>query len=341
MTYSAVFKIFEGDRAERRRYSRLLPDFTLMRDLARLLRARRLGQGSLDFDLVEPELVYEEGKLKAVAAAERNEANRLIEDFMVAANVAVATFFTERGIPAIYRVHDVPGVGDLEKLREILLHFGYSLPEPDKIRATDLGRVLDKAKGKPEEKFIGIQVLRAMKIAVYSTENVGHYGLAQTDYTHFTSPIRRYPDLSVHRTLKAALRKEKITSAGLDQTAAHSSERERTADAAENALVEWRIFRLLKERLGDAFSGIIVDIGKAGLIVEVDDYFVEGLLPFQALGGDYYRRASVRTLRGRRRGKRYDLGDRIDVILVACDPVLQRMSFVPAPAAGVETDVDL
>ncbi len=341
MTYTSVFKIFEGAKSERRRYSRLVPDFLIMRDLARLLRASRLGRGSLDFDLVEPELVYEEGKLKAVAAAERNEAHRLIEDFMVAANVAVATYFTERGIPAVYRVHDVPAVGDLEKLREILGHFGYSLPEPDKIRATDLARVLEKAKGRPEEKFIGIQVLRAMKIASYSTENVGHYGLAQTDYTHFTSPIRRYPDLVVHRILKAALRREKTAAAGLDETALHSSERERNADAAEQALVEWRIFRLLKERLGDAFSGIIVDIAKAGLVVELDGYFVEGLLPFQALGGDYYRRTSARTLRGRRRGKRYDLGDRIDVILVACDPVLQRMSFVPAPAADVETDADL
>ncbi|MGZ7066108.1 MAG: RNB domain-containing ribonuclease, partial [Candidatus Aminicenantales bacterium] len=297
---------------------------------------RRVEQGSLDFDLVEPELIYEEGKLMAVAAAERNEAHRLIEEFMVAANVAVASFLTAKEIPSIYRVHPVPAVADLEKLREILLRFGYALPEPGKIRSRDLDRVLLKAEGRPEEKFVSIQVLRAMKLAVYSPENVGHYGLGKTDYTHFTSPIRRYPDLAVHRILKSVLATGESLDVDLDGIARHSSERERNADEAEKALLEWRIFRLLKERLGDEFTGVVVDVTKAGLVVELDDYFVDGLLPFRDLDGDPGRKAGGRSSRGRRRRKLFDLGDRIRVILVSCDPVLQRMGLAPAPDAEME-----
>jgi ribonuclease R len=338
MTYTSVFRILECDEEECRAHSELVESLLLMRDLARVLRARRIADGGLDFDLVEPELVYEQGKLLAVAAAERNEAHRLIEEFMVAANVAVATLLTEKGVPAIYRVHPVPAVADLEKLRDILIGFGYLLPAADKVRSADLAAVLEKAKGRPEEKFVGIQVLRAMRLAVYSPENVGHYGLAKTDYTHFTSPIRRYPDLAVHRILKSVLETGRGPGGDLEGTARLSSERERTADEAEQALVEWRILRFLKDRLGDEFAGIVVDVTKAGLVVELDDYFVDGLLAFRDLDGDAVpsrgRGTGRRAPRGRRRRKLFDLGDRVRVILVSCDPFLRRMSFVPAPDEG-------
>jgi ribonuclease R len=331
MTYTSVFRIFEGDPDERAAHSRLVPGFMLMKDLARILREKRLAEGSLDFDLVEPELVYEGGKLREVAAAERNEAHRLIEEFMVAANVAVASLFTERGLSAVYRVHPVPDPSDLEKLRDLLGHFGFALPAAGEIRSRDLQGVLEKAKGRPEEKFIGVRILRAMKLAVYSTENVGHYGLAKRDYTHFTSPIRRYPDLVVHRILKSALAKRKPEAWDLAAVALHSSERERNADDAERALLEWRILRFLKERLGEEFIGTVVDVTKAGLVVELDDYFVGGLLPFAAVRGDHAARPSGRQLRRRTRRKSFDLGDRVRVILASCDPVLQRMTFVPSP----------
>jgi ribonuclease R len=175
-----------------------------------------------------------------------------------------------------------------------------------------------------------------MKIAVYSPENVGHYGLAKTDYTHFTSPIRRYPDLVVHRILKCALETGRGWDNDLERSARQSSERERRADAAEQALVEWRIFRLLKERLGDEFTGVVVDVTKSGLIVELDDYFVEGLLAFRDLDGDPRRGPGGRAHRPRRRRKLFDLGDRVRVILVSCDPVLQRMGLAPAPEADAQ-----
>jgi len=330
MTYTSVFRIFEGDAAETARYADAVPDLLTMRDLARALRQRRVAEGSLDFDLVEPELIYEKGRLLAVAASERNEAHRLIEEFMVAANVAVASAFTAAKLPSIYRVHPAPGVGDLEKLRDLILHFGLTLPEPGKVRSKDLQRVLEKAKGLPGEKFVGLQVLRAMKLAVYAATNVGHYGLAKTDYTHFTSPIRRYPDLVVHRLLKALLRREAPSRLPLAALAAKSSERERNAAEAEQSLVEWRIFRFLKERLGDEFRGVVVDVIKAGLVVEVDDYFVSGLLPFAALRGEHEAKPAARRLRPKRRRKTFDLGDEVRVILVSCDPALRRMGFVPA-----------
>jgi ribonuclease R len=330
MTYTSVFKIFEGDAAEAERFADVAPDLLIMRELAEALRRQRLAEGSLDFDLVEPELVYEEGRLLAVAASERNEAHRLIEEFMVAANVAVARRFSEKKVPSIYRVHPAPGVADLEKLRDLILHFGLTLPEPSKVRSRDLQRVLDKAKGLPGEKFVGIQVLRAMKLAVYSSKNVGHYGLAKTDYTHFTSPIRRYPDLVVHRLLKDALAREGPSRMPLEAIAARSSERERNAADAEQALVEWRIYRFLKDRLGEEFGGVVVDVVKAGLVVEIDEYFVTGLIPFASLRGDFEPKPAARRLRPKRRRKTFDLGDAVRVILVSCDPALRRMSFVAA-----------
>ena len=329
MTYTSVFKIFQGDDGERRKYAALVPDFLLMRDLAALLRARREEQGSLNFDLLEPELVYQEGKLQAVAAFEANEAHHLIEEFMVAANEAVARYLSREGIPSIFRVHPSPGRADLEDLRSLLELFGLLLPKPEKMTSRDLQRVLDQVEGKPEEKFVQFQVLRALRLAVYAVENTGHYGLALKEYTHFTSPIRRYPDLIVHRALKAALRREREDIPGLPSLALHCSERERKADGAEKELVEWRIFRFLKAKLGEEFKGIIVDIAKAGVVVELEDYFVQGLIPFADLGGDYFYRRSKQLLVGRRSGRRFTMGQRVTVILAAVDPLLRRMTLVP------------
>ncbi len=331
MTYTSVFKIFEGNAEERGKYGSLVNDLLRMKALAALLRTRRLAEGSLDFDLVEPELLYEGDELRAVAAAERNDAHRLIEEFMVAANVAVAAFLRERGVAALHRTHPAPAPSSLEKLRTLLGHFGFALPEAADIGPHDLQRVLSKVEGRPEEKFIRVRILRAMQLAVYSEKSSGHYGLAQKDYTHFTSPIRRYPDLFVHRILKDVLAGRLPENVPLAAVALHSSERERNADAAEQSLLEWRIFRFLQDRLGEEFQGTIVDITKAGLVVELDEYFVAGLLPFQALDGDYYAQMNPRSLRGRRRGRTFDMGDRVRVILVSCDPASQRMSFASVP----------
>jgi ribonuclease R len=329
MTYTSVFKIFQGDEKERRKYAVLVPDFLMMRELASILRARREEQGSLNFDLLEPELVYQEGRLEGIAAFETNEAHHLIEEFMVAANEVVARFLSEGERPALYRVHPPPARADLEELRILLESFGLMLPKPEKTTSRDLQRVLKAVEGGPEEKIIQFHVLRALRMAAYEPENTGHYGLAKKDYTHFTSPIRRYPDLIVHRALKAALRRERGDIPGLPALALHCSERERKADGAEKELVEWRIFRFLKAKLGEEFKGIIVDIAKAGVIVELEDYFVQGLIPFADLGGEYFYRRSKQLLVGRRSGRRLAMGQRVTVVLAAVDPLLRRMTLLP------------
>jgi len=327
MTYTSVFKILEGDKEEKRKYAALVSDLLMMRDLARSLRKKRNREGSLDFDILEPELIYKAGRLQSVARLERNEAHQLIEEFMVAANVAVATYFVEKGLPAVYRIHPKPSPADLAELREALTHFGLLLPEAGTIESSDLQRVLSAVKGKPVEKFVNILVLRALKLAVYSERNVGHYGLAKKNYTHFTSPIRRYPDLVVHRILKRALEGKKPALLPLEAIALKSSRRERNADEAEKALVEWRILRLLKERLGDEFEGLIVDRAKTGFVVELDGYFVDGLLPQSAVERGSLRARSGPAGRARRGGQRFELGQRLRVILAAVDPLQRRLTF--------------
>jgi len=334
MTYTSVFKILQGDAQERERYSHLVPDLLLMREVAALLRKRREEEGSLNFDLLEPELVYKEGKLESIAFFEQNEAHHLIEEFMVVANEAVASYLNQKRIPSLYRIHPKPTIADLEKLREILSHFGILLPKPDKVESKDLERALKMVEGKVEEKFIKFQVLRSLRLAVYSEENNGHYGLAKKAYTHFTSPIRRYPDLVVQRILKKALKREKAKTPFLASVASHSSLQERKAEEAEKELVEWRIFRFLKGKLGEEFRGTIVDLSKAGLVVELDDYFVDGILCYADLGGDYFYKKSKKTVIGRRTGIKYELGDRLKVILASCDPLLRRMNFVLSPQEG-------
>jgi ribonuclease R len=316
MTYSSVFKILSGDKDEQALYPYLIQSIHSMRDLAGLLREKRIQQGSLDFDLVEPELVYKDSKLHAVLPSERNEAHRIIEDFMLAANEAVASFLSKKKIPILYRIHPQPSIDGLKKLRGLLFQFGISLPSAQQVSSQDLQFVLKAAGGRPEEKFIEIQILKSLMIARYSTKNEGHYGLGKKYYTHFTSPIRRYPDLIVHRILKQTLGEGEAEIPSLSTMADHCSEQERRAEEAERELLEWRIFRLLKAKLGDEFDGIIVDISRAGLGVELKNYFVDGWIPRSELKGRFSGS-----------GQMFELGQSVKVILVSCDPFRRRMTL--------------
>lgn len=331
MTYDSVYKIFEGDEEERQRFSTLVPDLLLMKHVAQLLRKKREREGSLDFDLHEPELVYKEGSLHSIVPFMRNEAHQVIEEFMVAANEAVASFLSQKNVPLIYRVHPPPAIKDLERLRKILAHFGMSLPRSKKVNSKDLQQVLREVEGKSGEKIINLQVLKSLKLAVYSEDNQGHFGLAKNEYTHFTSPIRRYPDLVVHRILKRAIKQEKVKPSTLPSVASHCSGQERNAEEAERELLEWRIYRFLKGKLGDESDGTIVDITRAGLVVELEDFFVEGIVFFNDLNGDYYFKRSEKTLVGRRSGRRFELGDRLKVILASVDPILRRIALTLCP----------
>ncbi len=327
MTYNSVYRIFEGDEEERHKFANLLPDLMLMKELAFLLNRKRKEQGSLDFDLTEPELVYKEGNLISVLPFERNEAHRLIEEFMLVANEAVASFLSEKGIPLIFRVHPKPTESDLMSLRKILDHFGIYLSQHSRIKAEDLQKALEQAHGKPWEKFINLRVLRSLRLALYSEENRGHFGLAKKTYTHFTSPIRRYPDLVVHRILKRVLKGEEPIMDSLSPVALHCSQQERKAEEAERELLEWRIFRFLKEKLGEEVEGTIVNISRAGLAVELDNYFVDGFVSFSDLGEDYHFKKFEKALIGRGTARKFALGNRVKGTLAAVDPILRRITL--------------
>lgn len=334
MTYESVLKVFEGDTEERQKFSDLVQDLLLMKILAQILRKKRMSEGGLDFDMAEPELVYEQGSLSSVRSSEASEAHQLIEEFMVTANVAVARFISSREVPMIFRVHPKPMPKDLEGLRELLEHFAIDLPKAKNIDSKDLQSVLESVRGKPEEKFVTLRVLKSLTLAVYSEENYGHFGLAKKEYTHFTSPIRRYPDLVVHRILKRVLDGRENACEDLAAVARRCSMQERAADEAERDLVEWRIYRFLKSKMGDEFDGIIVDFTKAGVVVELNGYFVDGIVSYSDLGGDYFTRKTERVLLGKKTGKSFALGSRIKVILVSLDPVLKRMNLIVSSGAG-------
>ncbi len=330
LTYSEIFQLFEGKYPARDIVSRLQPELSLMRGLAEKLRRRRLAKGSLNIVSTEPFLIYQDAKLVGVDALHPNEAHGMIEEFMLAANESVALHLAEQHKACIFRAHPAPSIQALVELRALMVHFGVSLPEPKHIGVRDLQKALERAEGQTWERFFALRILRSLKLAIYSTENQGHFGLGKDFYLHFTSPIRRYPDLLVHRCLKKSLKGIEHTDAPLKSAATWSSERERQSEAAEKELKEWRIYRLLHHRLGDTFLGFITDINKAGLVVELIDYFVNGIILYQDLGKDYYVRKSEASISGRKTGETFTLGDRIRVSLVAVDPELRRMTLVPA-----------
>jgi len=327
LTYKSVYKIFLGDEKEKKKYSSLLSDLMKMRELASILRKKRLDSGSLDFELAEPELVYRRGVLDSVVPFKPNEAHWLIEEFMLAANEAVACFLSDKDRPILYRVHPPPAKKDMERFREMLNYFGLSMPSEYPVQPKDIQGVLQQIKGRPDEKFLILEMLKSLQLAVYSTKNTGHFGLGKEYYTHFTSPIRRYPDLIVHRILKSVLDNSKVTYSSLESQAEQSSQRERNAEEAEKELLEWRIYRILKDRLGQEFRGFIVGISKSGLIVELDSYFVTGIIPYHEMKEDYYLIKDDKMVSGRVTGKKFRIGKKVKVMVVSVNPEEKRMNL--------------
>jgi ribonuclease R len=338
MTYTDVNSILsDRDPVVMRRYERLVPTFVLMHELFGVLNGRRRRRGSIDFDLSESEVVLDEaGLVEAIIAAERNVAHRLIEEFMLLANETVAEYLEQRGIPAIYRVHEEPDLLKVEQFEEFISGLGYSLAAPvNAVRPRHFQRLLDRIHDTPEEKPIAFLMLRTMQKARYAAENLGHFGLAASCYTHFTSPIRRYPDLVVHRLLRAARRNELTDDRTADlgdpalgppledelpEVARHCSEMERRADEAERELVQWKKVRFMADKIGDEFSGYITGVAPFGLFVELVEHFVEGLVHVSSMADDYYRfLEQTHTLRGETTGKTYRLGGKVEVQVVRVD----------------------
>ena len=323
MTYTAVNAILtDRDPETMKRYATLVPMFELMRHLFEILNDARRRRGSIDFDLHEAEVIMDEGGIvEDIIALERNVAHRLIEEFMLLANETVASYLESQDAPTLYRIHEEPDSLKVAKFEEFISGFGYSLAAPaGALRPRHFQKLIERIQGRPEEKPIAFLMLRTMQKARYAPENLGHFGLAAPSYTHFTSPIRRYPDLIVHRALRNARRglltEEAREELGdeLPEAGRHTSEMERRADDAERELVQWRKVKFMADKVGDEFDGYVTGVAAFGLFIELIEHFVEGLVHVSTMADDYYRFVeSAHLLRGENTHKVYRLGDKVRV----------------------------
>ncbi|HEV8724596.1 MAG TPA: ribonuclease R [Candidatus Binatia bacterium] len=338
MTYTNVRRILvDRDVEVLAYYGTLVDQFHLMEELAMLIYERRKARGNLDFDLPEAEIILDlQGQPENIVRAERNIAHRIIEEFMIAANEAVARHLTERDLPALYRVHEGPDEEALEALAPFLLSLGYRLPlKKENIAPLEIQRLLEAARGKPEERVLNRVLLRSMKQAVYQPENIGHFGLASVCYTHFTSPIRRYPDLIVHRMLDKALKGERPKPNEredllryLQEAGKHTSERERHAMDAEREMVDLKKAQFMMNKIGEEFTGFITSLANFGFFVELDAYFIEGLVKLSSLTDDdydYYEKEYV--IKGRRHDRKFRLGDNVRVKVVRINAFRSEIDF--------------
>ena len=330
MTYTLVNQILEEasvacEKTEGllKKYAYHIDSFKTMKALALLLRKKRFSNGGLDFDIPEPEIkLSPTGEVIAIHKAERNIAHQIIEAFMLAANETVARHLSSLDIPSLYRVHDPPDDQKIELFRELAAAFGFVLRKPKKPSSKPLSEALEYFRGRPEEKLIHESLLRSMKQARYSEVNTGHFGLSSDEYTHFTSPVRRYPDLVVHRILKQTFKsplvsaqKEKWGEA-LPKIAKQTSEREKAATDAEREVVKRKTIRFMIDKVGQTYSGAISGVTSFGFFVQLTDFFVEGLVHIKTLDDDYYLYDDVHhRLVGRRTKRIFQIGNVVDVLV--------------------------
>ncbi|MGH7825385.1 MAG: ribonuclease R, partial [Candidatus Binatia bacterium] len=338
MTYTNVRRILvDKDPECLSRYRDLVDQFKLMEEVALLIYEQRKARGNLDFDLPEAEIVLDlQGMPENIARAERSIAHRIIEEFMIAANETVARQLKKDNIPLLYRVHEGPDLDSLHAIAPFLLSLGYRLPvKRENITPSEIQKILEACRGKAEEKVVNRVLLRAMKQAHYQPENIGHFGLASTCYTHFTSPIRRYPDLIVHRMLETALQGKKLRPNEredlmnyLAETGKHTSERERIAMDAEREMVDLKKAQFMMDKLGEEFAGFITSLANFGFFVELEIYFVEGLVRLATLtDDDYHYYEKEYMIQGRRHGRKFRLGDRVRVRVVRVNAFRSEIDF--------------
>jgi ribonuclease R len=399
MTYTQVQAILDGDAATRAEFAGLVPEFERMHELALKLNAKRHRRGSIDFDLPEPVIQFDpDGNMEAIVRSQRGWSHRLIEEFMLSANECVATWIESQGVPSIYRIHEIPDPKRIVDFEETASQFGYSLgfsslpvkriqtkgdrrdargtnrqvkthevAESIPVTPQMYQRLTAKIAGKPEERILSYLMLRSLKQARYSEQNVGHFALASPSYTHFTSPIRRYPDLIVHRLLRELIqsganpegaailsdapqpwqesakgrsdRRERPTFEGpipeaeLGAIATESSQAERRADDAERELIEWKKIKFMQDRVGEDFHGIILSCTKYGFFVELNDLFIEGLVPLSSLQDDrYFFRDTDRQIVGARNGRVFKMGQQVHVLLDRIDRQQRRLQFALLPS---------
>ncbi|MBK5260717.1 MAG: ribonuclease R [Thermoanaerobaculia bacterium] len=338
LTYTDVNAILTAPTPELRdKYGYLFPELERMLELYEILRVRRDARGSIDFDLPEAEVMLgASGDIEAIRATERNVAHRLIEEFMLAANEVVAQELVFANQPGIYRVHQQPDPQRLEDLREVLKEFKLTLRgDLEDIRPGELQRILKGVAGTPEDRFLTNIVLRSMKRAFYSEESLGHFALALQDYCHFTSPIRRYPDLIVHRRLAELVNNGTLigdrmvkVEAAHPVYASQSSEREKRAEDASREVLEWKKVIFMRDKVGNEYEGIITGVAPFGLFIELDEIFVQGMVPIATIAGDFwiFVQASHR-LRGEQSAREMRLGDRVKIGVKSIDEDRRQIEF--------------
>lgn len=335
MSYTSVAKILEAqDEQERQKYEKLVPMFEQMAEVSGLLRERRKKRGAIDFDFPETKMILDEqGRPVELKPYERNVATKMIEDFMLAANETVAEEYFCREIPFLYRTHEAPEEDKVKKLSTFINNFGYHIHMGNEIRPKEIQKLLEKVEGTPQEALISRLALRSMKQARYTPENAGHFGLAAQYYTHFTSPIRRYPDLQIHRIIKENLRGrlsddrmahyEKI----LQEVATQSSEMERRAEEAERESVKLKKVEYMQDRIGEEFEGVISGITKWGAYVELPNT-IEGLVHVVNMKDDHYEyREEQYELVGEHFRNVYKLGQRVRVRVLGADWLQRTIDF--------------
>jgi ribonuclease R len=333
LTYTEVAAMLEDAGSEAaRRHRALRPHIEHLYRLFKVLAKARERRGAIDFETIETQMIFDDrGKIVRIEPVRRNDAHRVIEECMLAANVCASDFLRSHDHPMLYRIHAGPAPEKLAALRDFLKGFGLQLGGGDDPHARDYAKVLARAKDRPDAQLLQTVMLRSLKQAVYSPDNVGHFGLAYESYTHFTSPIRRYPDLLVHRAIKAVLRGRGYEPGNWRELGAHCSMTERRADDATRDVAAWLKSYYMKDRVGEIFTGSISGVTAFGAFVALDDVYVEGLVHVSELGSDYFHfDAAKHQLMGERTHKRYRLGDRMRVKVVRVDLDTSRIDFVLA-----------
>jgi ribonuclease R len=331
LTYTLVAEMLDDPRgAAARRYPLLVPHLQNLYRLYQLLAKARERRGAIDFETIETVMIFDDhGKIERIVPVKRNDAHRLIEECMLAANVCASDFLRQNDHPMLYRVHEGPTPEKLVALRDFLKGFGFNLTGGDEPHARDYAKLLARVKERPDAQLLQTVMLRSLQQAVYSPDNAGHFGLAYESYTHFTSPIRRYPDLLVHRAIKAVLARKRYEPGNWHELGAHCSMTERRADEATRDVVAWLKCYYMQDRIGESFAGSISGVTAFGTFIALDDVYVEGLLHISDLGRDYFHFDPVKHhLLGERTKKRYRLGDRLRVKVARVDLDTSKIDFV-------------
>ncbi|MDR2164914.1 MAG: ribonuclease R [Zoogloeaceae bacterium] len=331
LTYDQVWAWLSGAQAPETDTQRALQPH--LRDLHKLfqqLLKARAKRGAIDFETIETQMLFnEDGKIANIVPLVRNDAHRIIEECMLAANVCASDFLASRKQACLFRIHEGPNAEKLKNLRSFLSEFGLTLTGGDTPKAGDYARLLEKTRTRPDAQLLQTVMLRSLKQAMYSSDDVGHFGLAYEHYTHFTSPIRRYPDLLVHRAIKAALAGSHYQPGDWEEIGLHCSQTERRADEAARDVQNWLKCYYMKEHIGEVFDGTISAVTAFGVFVALDQVYVEGLVHVSDLGADYFHFDPVKhQMLGERTGKRFRLGDRVRVRLVRADLESNRIDFV-------------